>query len=66
MTKQVRFLDVENNAEHGGIQLDNGDIICGCCGKLIPADEQDAEHGFELLEVYDVWVDLDWEIMGIG
>ena len=61
--KQVKFKDTDNNMTHGGILLDNGDIICGCCGGLIPADEQDTDHGFELIEIYDYWVDIDEAII---
>lgn len=37
--KQVKIFDIENQLIHGGILLENGDIICGCCGGLIPKDE---------------------------
>ena len=61
---QVMFDDTENEVIHGGIMLPNGDIICGCCGGLIPKDEQDEEHGFRLIKVYDDWINLDDEITG--
>lgn len=53
---QIKFLDKENNEEHGGILLDNGDIICACCGGLIPADEQLGT--IEILDIYKVWIDF--------
>lgn len=28
--KQVKFKDIPNDVIHGGILMDNGDIICGC------------------------------------
>ena len=62
MIKQIRFLDKENNVIHGGIRLDNGDVICGCCGGLIESDEFDDDN--ELLDEYDTWVSLDEEIIG--
>lgn len=62
MATQIKFLDKENNVIHGGIRLDNGDVICGCCGGLIEADEFNDEN--ELLEEYDTWVNLDEEIIG--
>lgn len=52
--KQVRFSDSENNS-FGGILLDSGDLICGCCGGLYE-DERDVEWKIE--EVYDDWCDL--------
>lgn len=74
--KQVQFMDLENtnhkgsNVIHGGILKDNGDIICGCCGGLIPSDEiakpGESSEGkqAEILEVYDTWVNLDETIIG--
>lgn len=63
--KQVMFYDKANKVKHGGILTDQGDIICGCCGGLIPADEiggEDNDH--VILEVFDFWVNLDEEICG--
>ena len=62
--KQVMFYDKENDVKHGGILTDDGDIICGCCGGLIPADEIGDDCDHQILEVFDSWVDLDEEISG--
>ena len=62
--KQIRFRDTENDVVNGGIRLDDGDVICACCGGLIPKDEQTIEYGFELLEEYDEWIDLTEYITG--
>ena len=62
MAKQIRFYDTDNEVEHGGILLDNGDVICGCCGGLIEADEFKDEC--VLLEEYEDWINLDEEIIG--
>ena len=62
--KQVKWRDALNEMVHGGIRLDNGDIICVCCGGLIPKDTQTKEYGFELLEEYENWVNLDEFIIG--
>ena len=43
---------------HGGIQLENGDVICGCCGGIVPRDE------VEVIETYKDWMNLDEEICG--
>ena len=61
--KQIKFRDIENDVVCGGIRLDDGDVICACCGGLIPADEQNAEYNFELIEEYDNWVDFSHEII---
>ena len=58
------FYDKENDVKHGGILTDDGDIICGCCGGLIPADEIGDGCDHQILEVFDNWVDLDEEICG--
>lgn len=64
--KQVKFIDLENNTVHGGILTDDGDIICGCCGGIIEADEigDDENCTYRILKVYDVWVNLDEDICG--
>ena len=62
--KQVMFYDKENDVKHGGILTDDGDIICGCCGGLIPADEIGDDCDHQILEIFDDWVDLDEEICG--
>ena len=54
--KQIKFYDIENELFHGGILLDNGDIICACCGGLIPADEQ--EDAIKIIDTYEDWVDF--------
>ena len=63
--KQVMSYDKANDMMHGGILTDDGDIICGCCGGLIPADEIGGEdNDTEIVKVYDFWVNLDEEICG--
>ena len=63
--KQVRFKDLENNIIHGGIMTDEGDIICGCCGGLIEADEFEGENKTHvILEIFPNWINLDEEICG--
>lgn len=63
--KQIMFKDLENDIIHGGIMDDDtGDVICGCCGCVIPADEQTESNGFRLLKEFDYWVNLDQEIIG--
>ena len=62
MIKQIKFIDNENDVIHGGIRLDDGDVICGCCGGLIEADY--FAEACEVLEEYDAWVNLDEEIIG--
>ena len=59
--KQVKIKDIDNNIFIGGIELDNGDIICACCGGLIEKD--DLGEAFEIVEKYDVWIDFSETII---
>lgn len=62
MAKQVTFLDLEDEpyTKYGGIMLDNGDVICACCGGLYEA----AQHNktWKLLKEFG-WYNLDNEIL---
>ncbi len=60
--KQIMFKDIENESIHGGILLDNGDVICGCCGGLLKADE--INQTWSNINTYDEWIDLDETICG--
>ena len=63
--KQVMFYDRANKVKHGGLLTDDGDIICGCCGGIIPADEIGVEDDdYTILNVFDSWINLDEEICG--
>lgn len=63
--KQCIIYDKANDMKHGGILLDNGDVICGCCGGLIPADEIGGEEDDTvILKVFEHWIDLTEEICG--
>ena len=63
--KQVMFKDLESEEIHGGIMTDEGDVICGCCGGLIEADELEGDdRTHEILKVFPYWVDLDEAIIG--
>lgn len=62
MVKQCTFLDLmeEPGSLMGGIMMDNGDVICGCCGGIF----EKANEGttWKLIEEYDNWVDIDYRI----
>lgn len=60
MIRQIKFRDIVGDTILGGIQLDNGDIICGCCGGVFEADDPD----IEIIETYDNWVNISYEIIG--
>ena len=64
--KQIKFKDKENNEIHGGIMMNDGSILCGCCGGLITADEVGENGTHEIIEVFNTWVNLDDEILGRG
>ena len=54
--KQCKIYDIDNELYHGGILLEDGSVICGCCGSLLPADE--INDTWRLEKIYDFWVDL--------
>ena len=55
MIKQIKFLDKRENEILGGLLLENNDILCGCCGCIIPSDEQD---DIEIIEIYSNWKNI--------
>ena len=57
--QMVKFKDLENNVILGGILIDNGSIICGCCGGLIEKDDEQ----FEIIENLS-WINISDEILG--
>lgn len=62
--KQIKFYDVFEGVPsiHGGILLDDGDVICGCCGGLLEAEEKD--DVWFIIEEYKDWMNLDEAICG--
>lgn len=62
MPKQIMFKDLDGEDKHSGILLDNGDVICGCCGGIFEADEKG--ETWELIKEYSDWLNLDEEICG--
>ena len=61
MAKQIMFVDTEdNNNCHGGILLDNGDVICACCGGLFEASDMGTT--WCIIQEFDQWINIDDEI----
>lgn len=58
MATQVKFIGLDDTEPRGGILLDNGCIICGCCGGLFEPED------YIIIEKYDYWVPLTNEIIG--
>ena len=56
--KQIKFHEVGEDIEIGGILLDDGNIVCGCCGSLFEPED------VEIIKEYESWVDLSEEIKG--
>lgn len=57
MNKQVIFMDA-SGCVNGGIQLENGNIICGCCGATI------TRHSVKIIHEYPEWCNISYEITG--
>ena len=64
MAKQIMFLDMKDKSrmKYGGIMLDNGDVVCGCCGGVFEA--ADRGETWELLKEFGFWANIDKEICG--
>ena len=56
--KQIKFHEIGENIEIGGILLDDGNIVCGCCGSLFEPED------VEIIREYENWIDLSEEIKG--
>lgn len=59
MIKQVIFLDNARTV-HAGISLDDGGVICGCCGCYIKPNKH------TILYTYSNWLNIEEEICGDG
>lgn len=57
--KMIKFRDLCNEDILGGILLDDGNIICGCCGGLIESNDPN----FEIIEELE-WINISQEILG--
>lgn len=60
--KQVKFVELEEPNEFiGGILLDNGDVICGCCGGIF--ENKERGETWDIIKEFDDWRDLSEEII---
>ena len=55
---QVLFRDEENNL-CAGIRLDDGRILCGCCGGILEPGE------FTIVKVFHDWINISNAIAGL-
>ncbi len=58
MIKQVKFKDLTDDPqkEHLGILLENGDVVCACCGGIQEAD--DRGETWEIVAENDEWQEM--------
>lgn len=70
MVKQVKIFDKENKTICGGILLENGSVLCGCCGSIFESDDIDTSKYHDnddkpiyVIETYKSWISLSDEIM---
>ena len=61
VARQIMFKDTDGSL-HGGIRLDNGDVICACCGCIFEADDEGTV--WELVREFNEWINLDEESCG--
>lgn len=57
--KQVLFRDEENNL-CAGIRLEDGRILCGCCGGILEPEE------ITIVKVFKDWVNISNAIAGLN
>lgn len=63
MAQQVIFsYPGDTRLRHGGFLLDNGDLLCACCGGIFP--QSDEGSSWSIIKIFDDWVNLDGEIIG--
>ena len=55
---QVLFRDEENNL-CAGIRLDDGRVLCGCCGGILEPED------FTVVKVFNDWEDISNAIAGL-
>ena len=63
MLRQCMISHHDENLIHGGILMENGDIICLACGNLIPHREVGKAKEANILKVYESWVDLSADVI---
>ena len=61
MNYQVIFMDNAGIIYSGIWNQDRDEVICGCCGGLIPKDEigEEEDKTHKILEVYEEWISLN-------
>lgn len=64
MAEMVKFKECFDGEEHVnyGFLLDDGKILCGCCGAILEAEPEE-EHTIEVLERLP-WIDITEAISG--
>ena len=58
--KQIIFEDLELHETHAGILTDERNVICGCCGGLFEAEEEN--ETWKVVKIYHQWINLENEI----
>ena len=56
MSKQVEFKDFAEDIICTGILLDDGNVVCACCGGMMEADERG--ETWEIVKEYENWVNF--------
>ena len=59
--KQVLFLDLEQKTLQTGFLLDDGRLICGCCGGIYEKEEEGT--AFTIVKASEEWQDIQSAIL---
>ena len=62
MARQIKFKDLGDDVVCAGIELDDGNVICACCGGIFEKDEEGVT--WEKLDTFENLIDLTDEILG--
>ena len=60
--RQIIFKDLELNEICAGILTDERNVICGCCGGLFEAEEEN--QTWKIIKIYNKWKNLENTICG--
>lgn len=59
--KQIIIYNKDTKEQHTGILLNDGNVICGCCGNLIEGNliGNGEDKEYQIITIYDEWVNMD-------
>lgn len=59
--KQIIFKDLEEGTTQAGFLMDDGTVVCGCCGEEYTGSEKGIKY--EILKTSEYWADIQVAIL---